>query len=354
MISKKTTMAVCGAVMIAASILASVPAYAETRQDVIAVTPGDEKMAVLFEFPSEMVDFTLISPSGKRYNLGSPDLVSHMDKEQKWRNYCVENAEAGPWSIEYDLKSNDYISYEIFNPDSIYTYDFALSAFRLLPKDNAHADLVFAAKSEDLVKEEYNYQISEYNLDTHAYLELTRGTAPINEETTVTLDYADVPEGKGIVILRVTSQDGEEILYDDYYSKTYTYSNNSGVDVSDMYVVSTGTLTPNGVVRDPDVPEGAPETVASQESAAATVTNAAEYQGENDTVYAKENGVTVQPDDADEAVDISIPEKEKELEQMGMIIKILTVIAVVIGTIIGLGICLLWERSNKKSKKNKN
>ena len=50
MVSKKTTMAVCGAVMAAASILASVPAYAETRQDVIAVTPGDEKLAVLFEF----------------------------------------------------------------------------------------------------------------------------------------------------------------------------------------------------------------------------------------------------------------------------------------------------------------
>ena len=40
MVSKKTTMAVCGAVMVAASILASVPAYAETRKDVIAVTPG--------------------------------------------------------------------------------------------------------------------------------------------------------------------------------------------------------------------------------------------------------------------------------------------------------------------------
>lgn len=177
MVSKKTTMAVCGAVMAAASILASVPAYAETRQDVIAVTPGDEKLAVLFEFPTELVDFTLISPSGKRYDLDSSDVVGHMDEEQRWRNYCVENAEAGPWSVEYDLKSNDCISYEIFNPDSIYTYDFALSAFRLLSKDNAHADLVFAAKSDELVKDEYNYQISAYNMDTHDYLELSRGTA---------------------------------------------------------------------------------------------------------------------------------------------------------------------------------
>lgn len=351
MISKKTTMAVCVAVMVAASILASVPAYAETRQDVIAVTPGDEKLAVLFEFPSEMVDFTLISPSGKRYDLDSPDLVSHMDEEQKWRNYCVENAEAGPWSAEYDLKSNDDISYEIFNPDSIYTYDFALSAFRLLPKDNTHADLVFAAKSDELIKEDYNYQISAYNMDTHDYLELARGTAPINEETTVTLDYEDVPEGKGIAILRVTSQDGEELLYDDYYSKTYTYNKNNGVDVSDMYVASTGTLTPNGVVCDPDVPGGTPETEVSQENTAATVTNTAEYQEENNTVYAEENNETVQLDDLDEAVGISIPEKEKELEQLNTTIKILAVISVVIGSVIGVGICLLWEKSNKKRKK---
>lgn len=107
MVSKKTTMAVCSAVMASASILASVPAYAETRQDVIAVTPGDEKLAVLFEFPTEVVDSTLISPSGKRYDLDSPDVIGHMDEEQRWRNYCVENAEAGPWSVEYDLKSND-------------------------------------------------------------------------------------------------------------------------------------------------------------------------------------------------------------------------------------------------------
>lgn len=346
MVSKKSTMAVCGAVMVAASILASVPAYAETKQDVIAVTPGDEKLAVLFEFPTELVDFTLISPSGKRYDLDSPDVVGHMDEEQRWRNYCVENAEAGPWSVEYDLKSNDYISYEIFNPDSTYTYDFALSAFRLLSKDNAHADLVFAAKSDELVKDEYNYQISAYNMDTHDYLELSRGTAPINEETTVTLDYTDVPEGKGIAILRVTCQDGEEILYDEYYSKTYTYSKNGGVDVSDVYVVNTGTLTLNGVVRDPDVPGRTSETEASQESTAATVTSAAEYQEENDTAHEEENNETVQLDDTDEAVDISI--SEQELEQMDVILKIIAVMIVVIGAISGAGICLLWQKRKKK------
>ncbi len=92
------------------------------------------------------------------------------------------------------------------------------------------------------------------------------------------MDYTAVPEGKRIAILRVTCQDGEEILYDEYYSKTYTYSKNGSVDVSDVYVINIGTLTPNGVVRDPDVSGGTPETEASQESAAATVTSTAEYQ----------------------------------------------------------------------------
>ena len=38
------------------------------------------------------------------------------------------------------------------------------------------------------------------------------------------MDYTAVPEGKRIAILRVTCQDEEEILYDEYYSKTYMYS----------------------------------------------------------------------------------------------------------------------------------
>ena len=157
------------------------------------------------------------------------------------------------------------------------------------------------------------------------------------------MDYTAVPERKGIAILRVTCQDGEEILYDDYYSKTYTYSKNGGVDVSDVYVINTETLTPNGVVRDPDVPGGTPETEASQESTAATVTSTAEYQEENETVYAKENNETVQ---LDEAVDISI--QEKELEQMDVILKIIAVMIVVIGAISGAGICLLWQKRKKK------
>jgi len=157
------------------------------------------------------------------------------------------------------------------------------------------------------------------------------------------LDYTAVPEGKRIAILRVTCQDGEEILYDEYYSKTYTYSKNGGMDVSDVYVINTGTLTPNGVVRDPDVSGGTPETEASQESAAATVTSTAEYQEENETVYAKENNETVQ---LDEAVDISI--QEKELEQMDVILKIIAVMIVVIGAISGVGICLLWQKRKKK------
>lgn len=157
------------------------------------------------------------------------------------------------------------------------------------------------------------------------------------------MDYTAVPEGKRIAILRVTCQDGEEILYDEYYSKTYTYSKNGGVDVSDVYVISTGTLTPNGVVRDLDVPGETPETEASQESTAATVTSTAEYQEENETVYAKENNETVQ---LDEAVDISI--QEKELEQMDVILKIIAVMIVVIGAISGAGICLLWQKRKKK------
>lgn len=157
------------------------------------------------------------------------------------------------------------------------------------------------------------------------------------------MDYTAVPEGKGIAILRVTCQDGEEIMYDEYYSKTYTYSKNGGVVVSDVYVINTETLTPNGVVRDPDVPGGTPETEASQESTAATVTSTAEYQEENETVYAKENNETVQ---LDEAVDISI--QEKELEQMDVILKIIAVMIVVIGAISGAGICLLWQKRKKK------
>ena len=157
------------------------------------------------------------------------------------------------------------------------------------------------------------------------------------------MDYTAVPEGKRIAILRVTCQDGEEILYDEYYSKTYTYSKNGGVVVSDVYVINTETLTPNGVVRDPDVPGGTPETEASQESTAATVTSTAEYQEENETVYAKENNETVQ---LDEAVDISI--QEKELEQMDVILKIIAVMIVVIGAISGAGICLLWQKRKKK------
>ena len=200
------------------------------------------------------------------------------------------------------------------------------------------------------------------------------------------MDYTAVPEGKRIAILRVTCQDGEEILYDEYYMtsitnrsrlrqqlsrnlslkrhvpyievpcmlhgcthfsrKTYTYSKNGGVDVSDVYVINTGTLTPNGVVRDPDVPGETPETEASQESTAATVTSTAEYQEENETVYAKENNETVQLDDVDEAVDISI--QEKELEQMDVILKIIAVMIVVIGAISGAGICLLWQKRKKK------
>ena len=48
----------------------------------------------------------------------------------------------------------------------------------------------------------------------------------------------------------------------------------------------------------------------------------------------------------DEAVDISI--QEKELEQMDVILKIIAVMIVVIGAISGAGICLLWQKRKKK------
>lgn len=88
-----------------------------SKQAELTSVPGGTDLAVMFTFDKEIVDIIFISPSGKRKTPSDSDVG--YSSGDLWGTYRITDAEAGTWSVEYDLKSNSAIEYSIIDEEEI-------------------------------------------------------------------------------------------------------------------------------------------------------------------------------------------------------------------------------------------
>ncbi len=81
--------------------------------------PDDTDLVVSFTFPTEIIDITFISPSGKKLTKNTAEWKGQNgslewaegdeNTGQTWSTYRIHNAEKGEWYIEYNLGLNGSI-----------------------------------------------------------------------------------------------------------------------------------------------------------------------------------------------------------------------------------------------------
>lgn len=152
------------------------PVYAAVKQAEIITTDVVKDLTVMFSFDEEVVDITFISPSGDRKSVGDSD-VSHASGDL-WSTYRIIGAEAGTWSVEYDLKQNTEITYSIIEDD----YGLWIQYINVNDISNEIASLTFEAdcESSNLY---YNYEIYAISTaDGTVINKISDGSAAANEE----------------------------------------------------------------------------------------------------------------------------------------------------------------------------
>lgn len=68
-------------------------------------TPG--KLEITIQFDKEPVDFVLVSPSGERF---PSDSFEDLEETNDTLSVSLETQDTGPWTIEYNQKSNNTVT----------------------------------------------------------------------------------------------------------------------------------------------------------------------------------------------------------------------------------------------------
>ena len=208
------------------------PVSAETKVVQIAELDTKQDLAVSFMFQKEVVEMTFISPSGKRLDSKS-DGVEYATKDL-WAVYRIKDAEAGKWSVEYDLGSNAYIDYSIISDD----LGIFIQNFEIKNTDSTSATASFeVTKKGDNV--EYSYEILALDTsdDTSETVTIRESSAWTNEKVEKNVSLSDLSSGTYIFALKVYYSTGTGEVFDNYQTEPFSYVNpNTPGEISD-YVV---------------------------------------------------------------------------------------------------------------------
>ena len=200
-------------------ILLSVTVSAKETERFLTTVPGGQDLIVNFVFDKTPVDITFLSPSGQRKTVSDKDV--YMEEGKLWRTYKIENAEAGDWSVIYDLWGNDYIDYSIINDNLTLTItDFSFGG---IVGDSGR--VTFAAEGGS---DEYRYR---YELDAVPEAEgeekarLSEGSADTGETVEETFSMENLSSGAYTLMLNIYTEVDRLELFDSKSLDPITYTN---------------------------------------------------------------------------------------------------------------------------------
>ncbi len=234
-----------------AILLCAGTVFAKEESRFLTTAPGGQDLVVNFVFDKTPVDITFLSPSGVRKTASDQDVETEEGK--LWRTYRIKNAEAGDWSVLYDLWGNDHIDYSIINENL--ELSITDCSFEGIVGDSGR--ITFLAKGN----EEYRYH---YELDAIPAAEgeervrLAEGTADTGEPAEETFSMERLSSGAYTLVLGIYTEVNGFELFDSVSLDPITYTNpNEPAPLQDCRI----SLDPGNLIIRTDweeyIPEGA-------------------------------------------------------------------------------------------------
>lgn len=206
--------------------------YAAAKQSEIVTLETQQDLAVMFTFDKEVVDIVFISPSGTRKSVNDSDV--ECSTGNLWSTYRISDAEAGSWSVEYDLKSNSEINYSIIEDN----YGLWIQYFNIVENAGDKTRFTFEADCE---VETINYEYEIYAISTTdetAINKVAYGSARSNEEIEAEITLSSLSSDSYVFRLDVYYRDGEAELFDSVISESLEYNNpNEPISIDDYKVL---------------------------------------------------------------------------------------------------------------------
>lgn len=215
---RKSLFTVWCCLFLACFMLNAQTVSAETRQAELVKTDIQKDLTVMFTFDQEIVDLVFISPSGREKTASDPD-VSYVSGDL-WCTYRISQAEAGVWSVRYDLKGNSGIDYSIIEDNSGLWLQYLE-----MEQNDAKVSLKFRADCESKSLN-YTYTIYAVNTgDPKDIVQLLSGRAQSDKEKSVSFSLDSLSGGNYVLRVDVYCQDGDAELFDSLTSEPFDYTN---------------------------------------------------------------------------------------------------------------------------------
>lgn len=191
-------------------------AFAESKTADFVVQERNEDLQVLFTFDKEVVDIEFISPNGKV--LSKSDVI--YESGDLWASYRIVDAEVGQWKVRYDKKSNEFINYSIAdNNQGLWAQYFNLNEI-----EDISANVSFRFDTDSL-GDEYNYEISAFDIVASSSVVVLRNTALANQDISINLDLSELSSGDYKFMMDAWKEIGLAEVFDSIETKTFTYNN---------------------------------------------------------------------------------------------------------------------------------
>lgn len=193
--------------------------YAAAKQSEIVTLEKQKDLTVMFSFDREVVDITFISPSGVRKTSNDTDV--EYSSGDLWSTYRIKDAQAGTWSVEYDLQKNSEINYSIMEED----YGLWIQYFNISDITDDKAKIVFQADCE-AENIDYSYEIYAISTtDETAVSKVATGNAKSNEAKELEIKLDALSDDDYVLRLDVYYRNGEAELFDTFQSESFAYHN---------------------------------------------------------------------------------------------------------------------------------
>ncbi len=205
-------------------------AYAETSQSEIVTLDSEQDLVVMFTFETEVVDIVFISPSGERKDSGDSDV--EYNSGDLWSSYRISDAEAGTWSVEYDLKGNSEINYSIIDDN----FGLWIQYVDVANITENSATIQFEADSDSY--DYYQYELYAVNMadDTLTSM-LADGHAGSNKEIEIEVSLEYLASGSYTFYLEVHSTEAGAEVFDRMSSDETEYNNPNAESAIEDFVV---------------------------------------------------------------------------------------------------------------------
>ncbi len=217
--------------MLAIFVLGGFYLKAEAASQQIARLEEAADLTVMFNFDQENVDITFVSPSGARYTKDTAGV--EFAEGELWSTYRITGAEAGSWSVEYDLGANSQIEYSIIEE----AYGIWIQYVNIVSQQEDSLEVSFEADGDgEAVWFDYTLW-AVCNTDDSLSGKIQEGRARTEEETLVTANLSKLNSGDYTLKLEVSRMDGDAEVFDSMMGDSFSYTNGKAPEGLDSYKV---------------------------------------------------------------------------------------------------------------------